>query len=188
MNKKNEILAATIERFYKDGEHFTLDDVAKDVSCSKTLIIRYYGTKNNLVDSCFDYICHEMINLFSAKAELLNDNPIENYYREIWDTYIRYLVDNPSKANMYYFYSMRYKQYPSGYKSPLQVVAKIIGPRYEELKTIHPNFDLVTGYIVSVANILAMNINSGWLKNDDNTKVDVIDMILYGVIKHQGRP
>lgn len=60
MNKKDDIIRTTIELYHLKGETVSLDDIAKQVGCSKTLIIHYYGNRSNLLSACFCMICHEI--------------------------------------------------------------------------------------------------------------------------------
>ena len=58
---KTLILKKTIVIISRDGIHnFSTKTVAKEAGCSEALIYHHFGTKRNLIDSCYSYISQKL--------------------------------------------------------------------------------------------------------------------------------
>ena len=74
-NKREEIIQSSVKVLGHYGyKGASLDSIATDAGVSKTLIIKYYETKENLASVCID----RMLNNFSEKLDrLLNKKNVE---------------------------------------------------------------------------------------------------------------
>lgn len=88
---KSIILRKTLSIVAKDGiKSFSVKTVAKESGCSEGLIFHYYGSKNNLVDSCYQFVCSE----FTKGLEEHDDGTL----RTFWDYYCGFMMDNEDMA------------------------------------------------------------------------------------------
>lgn len=190
-NKKEGIIDATIEAFFIRGEKWSLDDVARTACCSKTLIIQYYGNKEDLLSCCFDNICHDIrISLSEIQFPTENSvNEFREYISAIWRQYFQFLISNPKKAELYIQYSSTRRQLPSncifGSKdSPLETaVKKILGDNFTAASLFSDDFDLIAKYIVSVANVVATGVIKGSFGNDPDVSEKIINLITEGIFR-----
>ena len=97
MNKKEDILKTAIKIYYVKGETVSLDDIAKEVGCSKTLIIHYFGSRDMLLSTCFCRICHEVGLAFNSveAPEGVSKESMKEYLTRLWRAYFDYLKDHP---------------------------------------------------------------------------------------------
>ncbi len=187
VNKKDEIIESTIKAFFIRGEKWSLDDVAKDVNCSKTLIIQYHSNKENLLADCFDVICKDIKSSLSCVPFPIDcsvDN-LKDYLCKTWMQYFHYLLNNPERAELFIRYTTHH-QYAPGcialHDLPLEyALKKILGDNYSVIKSIDEDFELIVKYMVSVANAMATSVSKGEFKDDSDLPDKIIKLITDGV-------
>src|SRR6476646_4148128 len=59
--RREELVAAAVEAVRTAGPDFAVDDVARSAGVSKTVIYRYFGDKDELVDAVLDAISTEVL-------------------------------------------------------------------------------------------------------------------------------
>ena len=90
-------MRAVIRLYHSKGETVSLDDIANEVGCSKTLIIHYFGSRSKLFSECFSKICHEVRLAFDGveAPEGISKESMREYLTELWRAYFEYLKDHP---------------------------------------------------------------------------------------------
>lgn len=87
---RNQILASA-QRFFNNGQSFTLEDVAKDAGLSRATVYRYYSNVEVLsVEAGLDL----NVDPPEVVVERLKDLPIEEIILGIQDYYNRFTIDN----------------------------------------------------------------------------------------------
>ena len=189
VNKKREIVDATIRRIADMGNSFSTAQIAADVGCSQSLVFRYYKTKERLMSECFDAVCHEL-KLVIQEVEVprnLTRESVDCYMIEVWDAYCAYLKNNGHIARAYIYFVSTGKRFPHGYRTAETVLKRILGDDYIRLKDVHPDFMFDAEYIVMMANAAATGMFVEW-RNDPDT-VGKLDRILrYGILGSEGSP
>lgn len=187
MNKKDEILQVTIRLFHEKGETVSLDDIAKEVGCSKTLIIHYYGKRENLLKSCFSLVCHEVrLAISEVQApEGCSKEDMRRYLTDIWRSYFNYLKDNPVKARFFIQYSHGIGTLPPRYKTPEAVIKRILDERYGHLMDEDPELMFSVTYMIAIANGMAALVFSDHAEPTEELTERCIDRIMNGVLKER---
>ena len=187
MNKEPCIREATIQLFHSRGGHFSLRDVATQVGCSKTLIIHYFGSKSGLLSNCFESICKEMKEGFDQTPipEDHSKEAMREYFHSLWRFYFRYLRDNPSKANFFIQYPQSNQPLPSRYKSPGEMLAKMLGGRYGKIATDEPELYFYITYSLAVANGMSSLMFSDKLKEIEEEELieKCLNLMLNGIVR-----
>ncbi|MBR4685324.1 MAG: TetR/AcrR family transcriptional regulator [Candidatus Methanomethylophilaceae archaeon] len=189
MNKKNDILLKTIELFHTKGETVSLDDIATELGCSKTLIIHYFRTKRNLMSSCFSLICHEVrLRLAEVPApEVCTVENIRSYLADLWRAYFGYLMENPQKARFFIQYTHSHGPFPPKYRTVDEVIRRIFEDKYGCLTDEHPELMFDIKYMVAIANGMAALVFADKTEASQDLPELCIDKIMNGVVpKREG--
>lgn len=184
MNKKEDILLTTIKLYHEKGDAVSLDAIAKDTGCSKTLILHYYGTRSRLLTNCFSLICHEVrLALDSVEApEGANRESLRQYLTDLWRAYFDYLKDNPMKARFFIQYSHSHEPLPPRYKTPEAVIKRILDENYAHLVEDDPQLMFDIKYMVAIANGMAALVFSDNAEPSQELTEKCLYAIMNGVL------
>ena len=188
MNKKNDILLKTIELYHIKGATVSLDDIATELGCSKTLIIHYYGTKRNLMSSCFTLICHEIrLRLHEVSGpEVCTVENIRSYLSDLWRAYFGYLMENPKKARFFIQHAHSHGPLPPKYRTVEEVIKRIFEDKYGCLADEHPELMFDIKYMVAIANGMAALVFADRTEASEDLMELCIDKIMNGVVSNKG--
>ena len=159
-NRKNAIIEATIRRISTQGDTFSTSQIAEDVGCSQALVFRYYRTKEGLMSACFDSICHELVTVLRSVET--PDNPdtekVNLYAISVWEAYCGYLASKSHTARAFMFFVNRGMRFPRGYRTPEDVIRKILGEAYGPIMKVYPDFVFVADYIIVFSYVAATGL------------------------------
>ncbi len=157
MSKRHEIMMTTIKLYHEKGDSLSLDAVAQGADCSKTLIVHYFGTRANLLRSCFKMVCEEVTSALDA-AELpsgTDKEALKQYLTVLWKVYFNYLKDNPLKARFYIEYTHSPANLPPQYKTPEGMIMSALNENFQHLVEDDPHIMFDIEYMVAMANGMA---------------------------------
>lgn len=184
MNKKDNILRTTMELYHAKGETVSLDDISREVGCSKTLIIHYYRNRQGLFSACFSQICHEVRLAFDQveAPEGVSMESLREYLTELWRAYFEYLKNDPVKARFFIQYSHSHEPLPPRYRTPEATIRKILDERYEKLIEEDEHLFFKIKYMVAIANGMAALAYSEITDVPEDVTERCIGLIMNGVI------
>ena len=88
---KSIILRRTVSVVARDGiGAFSTKTVADESGCSEGLIFHYYGNKKNLLDSCYQFVCSELLKGLEGRDD--------GTLRTFWEYYCEFMMDNEDMA------------------------------------------------------------------------------------------
>ena len=183
-NRREQILSCAIARIAEDGEAFSTESVAKDAMCSQSLVFRHFGSKMGLMDECFLWVCKEFTDTFTyvKLPETLTVDSLNAYAMEIWDACYTYLRSNSHVARTYLFFIRRGQRFPKGYRTPGDVMKRILGKRYDDVISVYPDFDFVAGYLMIIANVTATGSFLDWISDFDDPQSRIERILRNGIL------
>lgn len=128
-NRKNEIIDATIRHIAMHGDSFSMAQVASDVGCSQSLIFKYYPSKEQLLNDCFDFIRLKLKEIFQRTT--IPDRPdresINRWMLDVWFAYSDFLKTNSHCAKAFVFFVSTNMNFPRRYESADSVIKTVVG-------------------------------------------------------------
>ncbi len=104
--RKEVLIEATMDIVAELGlSNFAMKKVTDKVGCSEMLLYKYFGTKENLLYTCFEKTHTEIGQLFSNMGPAMHCKNKEELYSTIrlcWMMYFNYLVTH-GNATVFYF-------------------------------------------------------------------------------------
>ena len=183
-NRREQILQSAIARIAEEGEAFSTEDVAQDAVCSQSLVFRHFGSKESLMEECFLRVCQEVTDILAyvKLPEKLTKESLDAYAMELWDYCYTYLRSNSHIARTYLFFIRRGTRFPLGYRTPGDVMKRILGDRYGAVEEVYPDFDFVAGYLMVIANLTATGSFLDWIHDFDDPKDRLDRFLRYGIL------
>lgn len=184
MNKREDILLTTIRLYHEKGDSVSLDAVAKEAGCSKTLIIHYYGNRSNLLSSCFGLVCREVRCAFNnvEAPETHDRDSLKQHLTELWRAYFDYLKNNPLKARFFIQYSHSHEPLPPRYMTPEKVILRILNEGYSDLMRDDPHLSFDIKCMVAIAHGMAAFVFSNDTEPTDELTERCIFVMMNGVM------
>lgn len=93
MNKKDEIILATIKLFSEKGYSVTISDIGKEVSLKPSSIYSHFENKNQIIFEAFKHEIHLFYDSFFSELEKSNKNKAEESLKFIHSFYYNYYKD-----------------------------------------------------------------------------------------------
>lgn len=182
-NKKIDIINAAIIRFIEDGDSFSTIEISKDVGCSQSLIFRYYGSKDGLIDACFDHICHD-IRMHLETVPLpdeIDAYSFNRYMLDVWNAYLDYLESNSVYARAYVMCVSRGRRFPAKYGSPDKVLKRILQKHSDYIGDISGDSYFIAYYILILANGVALYLASTTNPDFEPVRQKINDVLMNGI-------
>ena len=189
-NKREQIIQSAIVRIAEQGGTFTTDQVAYDAGCSQSLVFRHFGSKEGLMEECFKRVCQEIIDIlhFVELPDQLTKDSLNRYAMDIWNSLYRYLRSNSHIAKTYLFFITRWTRFPSGYRTPREVMQHILGDNHSKVISVYPEFDFMAVYLMVVANVAAAGPFQDWIIDNDDPLGKLDQILKCGICGNLGCP
>ena len=190
-NRKDEMLEAAMQVVAEGGlESFSMKKVTDRIGVSEALLYKYFGSKSNLLYSCYEVVHRKVGEAMSAMTPSfpVDASSLPFMVHELWMTYFDILIRNGDHTLFYYNYrDSKYLSDALGHDREVKTgyFRGFVETFYKFDNILHiydrTDPDLFWTYIIDTTGVFAKRIIKGEIKDTPENRESAFKFVFSGI-------